>query len=314
MNVIKIQLDISVIKQAFYAYLNDLILRKNKGDNRYTKFDSENDVFLGILGEFAFRKFLYMKGFIKNKDYIHIGGLTNAADEDVVKVGNEIYDKYDFKLNLFFNEQKDSLDPLRIDVKTQKYVGSYNDQWQFAVNSKTIEKLTNKTREIDSFVFIFSRLGLQDIFDIDFNQYNEEGLLDFFNADIEMIVKTKNITLEIMGIISTEDFLKLSVPFNEKEVFRVNKKRNIEGFNVFKTQSPMHRINLGYLNSINKYIPSRVINKHSFAQIEEIVKNIPNSTKNVKLFIEGKELIFPYSKMYLNSQYISLEEMLNKNT
>lgn len=51
--MIKITLDKEDIANATRFYIDDLIFRQ-KNKDRFTKFDSENDAFLGALGEIAF--------------------------------------------------------------------------------------------------------------------------------------------------------------------------------------------------------------------------------------------------------------------
>tara|TARA_B100002019_G_C21271417_1_gene602589 strand:+ start:1419 stop:1796 length:378 start_codon:yes stop_codon:yes gene_type:complete len=122
---INIGIDRDDIRIVVKKYIVDLA-RKIKKDDRYTKFDSENDVFLGVLGEIAFKKRLREKGFIDGRDFEHISELKQNG-EYVKKIDEFSYDLFDFKLDFLFDENGNNISGFNIDVKTQKYVGKYNN-------------------------------------------------------------------------------------------------------------------------------------------------------------------------------------------
>jgi len=305
---INIQLDEVVLKISLKAYINDLI-NKKKDSNRYTKFDSENDALLGALGEYAFAKFLYNKGLRKNIDYLKID-IANATpgDDNFVQVGNKFYDKYDFLVSNVQNQE-----PFRIDVKTQKYVGKPTNDWQFAVNSNTIDKINKKTREIDKFLFIFSRMGTEDILKMDLNNKSIEELEMILNNDIELVncLKIKKINMEIMGVIDYDKFIFLSSKYEEGEAFRIYSK--YDKFNEFTTQSPMHRINLNYLSNPDKVIPNRILNLHNIDEnkVELLYAKTDLNQPFFDLYVNDKLYKCPYDKLYTDSRFSNQSEFLN---
>lgn len=76
----------------------------------YTKFDSINDSFNGIMGELAFEKFLE-----KNFSNIKYRNFKNFNENDYVKVKDKKYDKYDIIL------EKNLTNNIHIDIKTQSF-------------------------------------------------------------------------------------------------------------------------------------------------------------------------------------------------
>lgn len=244
MNIINIELDDRIIKKAIEKYIEELIHRIDN-PNKYTKFDSDNDIFIGMCGEYAFAKFLYNKGFDKRKDYFQIGLFESDEKfkDDFVEVDNFKYDKYDFKLNLLFDKNNNELESIKIDVKTQKYVGRYNDNWQFAVNGNTIEKLIKNESKIDYLSFIFTEYGIEDFINLEvFKKATKEELL-IFKSNLTPMLKRKSIKLEILGVISPKNFIVLSEQFSKDEVFRINKTKEGE-IKPFRTNSPMYRIKI----------------------------------------------------------------------
>jgi len=320
LNVINISLNKEIDKFdciifALKEYLKELKYRKEE-QNRYTKFDSDNDIFLGILGEFAFAKYLSTQnGLNKNKDYFQISrNLNNPECEDaIVNVNGKKYDKYDFKLSFIENQE------LKIDVKTQKYVGQYTEDWQFAINSQTIEKLKEDPNRIDFFQFIFSQKGIFDFLPKEDIQYLQKQAsieeIDKYINNIESKMLSNEINMELLGMVESKKVEVLSEEFEEGEEFRLNYNKYKDQYTTFKTFSNMHRLDLKYLSNTNKIIPKTVINNPNIdnLKVKEMLKVLPKSKKEFSVYINKEEFKFPYSKIYLNSQFKDFEEMLIHN-
>jgi len=100
--------------------------------------------------------------------------------------------------------------------------------------------------------------------------------------------------------------LNLSVPFDKDEIFRIN------DLKPYKTQSPMHRITIKYLENINKIIPSRTID-YSQNNVNLYKNNFPNENKFIKIINHQNNYTFiPYNKVYLNSQFVDFENFMKK--
>ena len=293
-----------LIQKAAMLYVQELIKRKEAVD-RYTKFDSDNDIFLGELGEQAFAKFLHSKGFLKGIDYRR--SADSLHNGNATLVNDVFYDAYDFELNLFFGENGEARRALRIDVKTQKYVGNWDKYWQFAVNAKTVNKIKGRRSVIDSFVFVFSKDGIGDF--IDYEALKEMDLESLKNIK-EVKLKKNDIVLEIAGSISSQDFVKRSTFFSKGEVFRINKTKN--GVKAFKVFSDMYRINIGDTYHPNKVFPSRNVSRVNVESLEEYKKLVGERNKFVKIISDGQELLFPYGKVFENSPFMTFEEALKK--
>lgn len=306
--MISINLQENDIVFALKQYILELVERKNT-DNRYTKFDSNNDIFLGILGEIAFEKYLSNIGFIKDTDFVKVSDKINSPtfSKFFTSVGDKKYDKMDFLLKLFYDINGNPIDLMKIDVKTQKYIGNYNENWQFAVNKNTVEKINGKENIIDNFVFIFSKNGIEDFIDIDFENKSINELREIYKK-IRINLKQNSINLEILGIIEPKKFLVLAEEFKENEIFRVNK--NKDKLNAFKSVSSMYRISLKYLSNIEKIIPPRKLN-FDYETLINYKKLFQNENRYVKIENDKSKLLFPYNKVYLNSQYKDFNELIN---
>lgn len=305
----KVKIEKEEVIDALKKYIIEIAYRK-KEKNRYTKFDSENDTFLGYIGELAFKKKLLKKGFKEETDFFHISE-KNYDDKYIKKVNGKRYDEFDFLLDIFYDQEKNKNKEksLKIDVKTQKYIGKFDENWQFAVNSKTIEKIKKDTSKITHFLFIFSNKGLSDITDAKIEELNIENLR-YLYKNLEDFLKIKEFEIEICGLISTEKFLFLSEEFKTGDTFRVNIKQNGE-IQKFNAKDNMYRIYLKYLENLDKVIPSKKINI-KINSLEEYIKAFPNEKNYVKICNEDQEVFFPYNKVYLNSQYKNIEELIKK--
>jgi hypothetical protein len=312
MNVSKVKLNKAVIIAALHEHIDFLIERKNNS-NKFTKFDSENDAFLGACGEYAFAKYLSEKGFTRGEDYFQINRYRKNIKfkEHFKEVNGILYDKYDFMLDIFTDQKCNKLDPFKIDIKTQKYVGKYTEDWQFAVNSNTVDQIKKEPNKIDSFLFIFSKDGLSDLVDTSIFNTNEKEL-ENLKINLENHLKKKEIEVELLGMIEPVKFIALSEEFKEGEVFRMN--NSSKGMSSFKAFSPMFRINLSYLSNIDKHIIPRNVNaKINIEQVNNYCKklNINEDTKFVKIS-DGKNVFqFPFEKVYVNSQHKDFESFAN---
>lgn len=315
MNVSSIEIDKLVLEAAIKEHINFLIERK-KNPNKFSKFDSDNDAFLGSCGEFGFAKYLSEKGFSRTKDYFQINRYKNNElglfKEHFKEIDGILYDKYDFILDIFYDGNGCRKKPLKIDVKTQKYVGKYNENWQFAVNSNTVEQIKKDPNKIDSFLFIFSKNGLSDVIDEHHFNVSIDELELLKNNIIPKLKKTK-IELEILGMIEPSKFLVLSEEFKKGDVFRVNETSN--GLNSFKAFSPMYRINLKYLSNPNKMIiPKKVMEEINVNKINNYIKKIGIETDTIYCrFSDGKnEFYFPFNKIYTNSQHNDFKTFISE--
>ena len=104
----------------------------------------------------------------------------------------------------------------------------------------------------------------------------------------------------------------LSEEFKTGDTFRVNIKQNGE-IQKFNAKDNMYRIYLKYLENLDKVIPSKKINT-KIDSLEEYIKTFPNENNYVKICNEDQEVFFPYNKVYLNSQYKNIEELIKKVT
>lgn len=249
-----------IIKDAIINKLEDDLYKKNN-PNRYTKFDSDNDAFLGKIGESVFKNHLIDLGYRYEINFHD--NLSTLAKK--ISTNDRTYDPYDFSISY---EYLDSLGNTKtktelIDIKTQYCINNklYNGQWQMAVNSNTINKIINSTRQLDSFVFIFSDANWED--------YLKKvcELLSTNKEDPNLIEKIKSsnltfdpITLDVVGTIKCQLFDLLSVKYTTNEVFRVNFNKYKNELIPWKTADTMHRIYIDKLDSINHLIVPRRIN------------------------------------------------------
>ncbi len=301
-----ISLNKNYLEIAILKHIDELIDRQNN-KNRFTKFDSDNDTFLGYLGEVAFEIFLQQKGFNKNSDFVRLDEckLNPAFKKYFTFNSTGTYDSCDFLLKLFFDKDGKNLPLLKIDVKTQKYVGQYTADWQFSVNSNTISKIQKNIERIDLFVFIFSKIGIDDCFDFKLNKLNVEQLNNLKN-DYQSYIKINSIDLDILGSMSPKNLINLAVPFEKDEIFRIN------NLKPYITHSPMHRITIKYLENINKIIPSRTID-YSQKNVNLYKNNFPDEKKFIKIINYDNNYDFlPYNKVYLNSQFKDFQEFIHK--
>lgn len=100
-----ISLNKNYLEIAILKHIDELIDRQNN-KNRFTKFDSDNDTFLGYLGEVAFEIFLQQKGFNKNSDFVRLDEckLNPAFKKYFTFNSTGTYDSCDFLLKLFFDK------------------------------------------------------------------------------------------------------------------------------------------------------------------------------------------------------------------
>tara|TARA_B100000700_G_C15063470_1_gene867720 strand:- start:16756 stop:17721 length:966 start_codon:yes stop_codon:yes gene_type:complete len=304
----KVKIEEKDIIEALKKYIIEIAYRK-KEKKRYTKFDSENDTFLGYIGEIAFKRKLLNKGFVENEDVFHISE-DEYNNKYIKKINGRNYDEFDFLIDIFYdkNGNKSKEEAFKIDVKTQKYYGKFNENWQFAVNSHTVDKIKENKNRITHFLFIFSQNGLSDIIDSDIEKLNIENLR-YLYKNINSFLKVKNFDVDICGIISVNKFLFLSEEFGTGETFRLNINNN--KINKFNAKDNMHRIFLKYLDNVDKIIPSRKI-KTNINNLKKYTKNFQNENTYVKVLSDNKEAFIPYNKVYLNSQYKDLEELIKK--
>lgn len=122
-------------------------------------------------------------------------------------------------------------------------------------------------------------------------------------------LKIKNFQVEPVGIIESEKMDYLSESFEEDEIFRVNFSQ--EKSQSFKTTAPMSRISIKYLSNIDKIIPS--INQNfNLEQINNYNLLFPNEKHYVRINNGKEKATLPYNKVYLNSQYSTMEEFISK--
>ena len=313
MNVSKVKLPIEVIKAALVEHIDFLIERKDNPD-KFSKFDSENDAFLGACGEYAFAKYLSSKGFIKESDYLQVNKYRKLVKfkEHFKDVNGILYDKYDFTLNLFNDQKGNPLPPLKIDVKTQKYVGTYTDEWQFAVNSNTIDQVKKDENKIDFFLFIFSKDGLSDVIDPKVFDVDKKSL-ENLKKNITPLLKKTEIEVDLLGMIKPSKFIALSQEFKKGEIFRMN--NSARGINSFKAFSPMHRIFLNYLDNTEKLIiPKKINNVIDPENINGYVNKIGVNKETMfatVLDANNQTYNFPVDKVYENSQHKDFNTFVN---
>jgi hypothetical protein len=260
MNSIRRKVNSRQIMESLIVCFEELEKRK-ENLNRYTKFDSDNDLFLGPLGEKVFFNFLEESGYFYQKDFID----NKCLEEKDKSIINGIeYDHFDFKLkygNNFF----------KIDLKTQYCfnLDLYDEYWQMAVNYQTIEKIKTGKRNLDYFVFIFS--------DKKFNDYklhlekklktnNINIILNWLKLNLINSEKYfKDFFVDIVGIINTKHFISCSNLFKENEIFRINFNNNGKAL-IWKSEADMYRVYIKYLNDFYKEFSLKDI---SFLNIED---------------------------------------------
>lgn len=239
-----------VMNSLILSFKEDLEKKENK--DRYTKFDSDNDSFLGPLGEIVFKKYLEENGYKYGEDFKDNKILNK---NDMTEINGKQYDHFDFKIK--YGKQN-----LKIDVKTQYCINlnAYNEEWQMAVNSNTIDKIKNCKREIDYFVFIFCDKNVEEYkkhLKEKLKTENEIEIIDWLEENIEKASKYfKEIRLDIVGIIKTKHFIEASTLFKEKEIFRINFSK--EGKErIWRSEANMYRIFIKFLTDIKKEISTK---------------------------------------------------------
>lgn len=283
----------------------ETILEKKNNPWLFTKFDTDNDIFLWYIWEIAFAKFLYELWYEKENDYLQVNRYINEEkyNEHFTHANWKKYDKYDFYLSIFYDE-KNNVVPLKIDIKTQKYTGKYNEEWEFWVNEKTINDIEKDNRKMDYFVFIFSDSEVSDLID-------KENISNSWQID-SSILKKNEITLEILWAFDVKKFKNISTVFYRDEIFRINPKDD-DIYN-FKCLSTMYRIKIKHLENITKFIPRKKINFRK--SIIEKYNNLFPKDENSKFFKivndNNEECLMQYNKLYLSSQYKSFDDFINK--
>ncbi len=96
--------------------INHQIENRKKHKGKFSKFDSEEDYYVGQLGELAFEKVLIKNKFVEGIDYTRWNPEEEYAKWDYEK----LYDKWDFKL---FGKT--------IDVKTEQTKCSPDNTWYY---------------------------------------------------------------------------------------------------------------------------------------------------------------------------------------
>lgn len=283
--MIKIKIEPIEIIESVILYYEEKIYR-DEHPERFTKFDSDNDIFLGTIGEFAFSRYLKDRGYEYLSNY---WDNKNLPDDAKKEINGRTYDLYDFGIQ--FSKGKD----IKIDVKTQYCIALkyYNENWQMAVNENTINKIRTGYRKIDYFVFIFS--------DKESSKYIEHIEKRFKTNDSNKIIELlesykgkseklfNSFSVDIIGAIEVEKFISLSTSFKENEVFRINlqnKNNRIKPL-YWKTQSAMSRIYIKYLINIDRLVIPLNIN---------LCKEKPNNSKNFKEWFES---VFKYESSFV---------------
>lgn len=286
------------IIESVILYYEEKIFRE-KHPERFTKFDSDNDIFLGTMGEFAFSRYLKMRGYKYLSDYWDNKNLPTDAKKEI---NGRIYDLYDFGIKL--SEYKH----IKIDVKTQYCIGLkyYNYNWQMAVNDNTITKIRNGYRDIDYFVFIFcDKESTKYIEHIEnkFSNNNPADIIELLNGYKKKPEKLfLPINVDIVGAIKVKKFIDYSISFKENEIFRINLKKgeNIKPL-YWDAKSSMSRIYIKYLMDIDKLI------------IPLNIKSCKIKPKNNSDFKKWFESIYKFNglfvKVYIDEEiYINLPQ------
>lgn len=323
MYIQKVKLEKEIVKIAIQKHIKDLI-NKQENETRFTKFDSDNDVFLGECGEMAFAKFLkFNNGYEKNEDYYRVSSLKNNNSSikeylnfknHFVNVNGTYYDKYDFIIDIFEDYNGNNTKPLTVDVKTQYRTpfGNPTDDWQFAINSNTVKQIQNDSNKVDYFLFAFSKNKVEDF--LDKSKLKNKTVEELYSIaiNIEQHANLKDIEIEIIGMIKPEQFLVLSEEFKENEIYRVNQNKQ-NNFNSFKSESSMYRIDLRYLKNMEKILPFKNLPKQfNIEKLKKYKSALPKAEKYVRLRFGNETETFPYDKVYLNSQYANFMEFSKK--
>jgi hypothetical protein len=208
---------------------------------------------------------------------------------------------------LFYGNDGASKGALRIDVKTQKYVGKCDNNWQFAINEHTVNKIHNEKSSIHLFVFQFAKDGVKECLNQDFSWFNEKQLLEAKDK-IHLYITKDRVQIDILGGIKPSKILSNAEKFDTGEIFRINVSNGKT--NVFRTQSPMYRFHLKHLDDVGKIIPARNLNFDK-RSVKEYTKNLESSF-HVKINNGREECLFPYDKVYLNNQFQNMQQMLQK--
>lgn len=124
----------------------------------------------------------------------------------------------------------------------------------------------------------------------------------------EQYIKKDNVSIDILGSMKPTKILSNSEKFEKGEVFRIN--INNGNIKPFTTQSPMYRFHLKYLDDVEKILPARK-QKFDKKRVEEYAKQL-DSKHYVKINNGTNECLFPYDKVYLNSQFQNMQQMLQK--
>lgn len=302
-----IQLDKEDIKKALRHYIVDLVSRidyLSHDGSRFTKFDSDNDFFLGELGEIAFAKFLTQMGYRNDVDFFKTSDKSNdpSFSSYFTQVNGVKYDRFDFGINMFYGADGHRKSTIKVDVKTQKYVGKYNDSWQFSVNSNTIDKLENDKNRIHLFCFIFSKYGINDIIIENISKKNKDQLREIYK-NIEQYMRVSQVDVDILGTITPEKFTILSDKFEKGEIYRINTSNS--NLNAYSVHSPMHRIFIRYLENVEKTIPNLTIGVPS----QKLDRYRSKTTDS--LYVKNtQDQLIPIGKIYYNSQHRSYSHFI----
>ncbi|MGJ0341933.1 hypothetical protein NG769_05660 [Aliarcobacter cryaerophilus] len=301
--------------ESVILYYEERIFRE-KHPERFTKFDSDNDIFLGTIGEFAFSRYLKIRGY---KYLTNFWDNKNLPDDGIKEIDGRIYDLYDFGITL--SEEQ----TIKIDVKTQYCIGleHYNQNWQMAVNENTINKIKNGYRNIDYFVFIFCDKESTKYIKFIENKFSNDNPIDlikFLNSYKSKPEKLfKPISVDIVGTLEVQKFIDLSISFKEKELFRINIKKGSDTKPFYwNAKSPMSRVYIKYLMDIDKLIVPLNIDlcKEKPKDSIEFKKWFENIYKfnnlPVKIYIDEKIYInLPQDNYIKGMQYSNYIEFLD---
>lgn len=317
MNKLKVKASKEMIIEALIlSYQEDIFKRDNP--SRYTKFDSDNDSFMGSLGEMVLKDFLIEKKYQYGIDFFDT---KNLPDNDYYINQERKYDKYDFGIYICNKYYK-------IDLKTQYCINTnyVNENWQMAVNENTINKIDQKKREIDYFLFIFCDQKTKKLKELVHNKLKEQNISNKLENAIELlenclrnktnIFSFDTLELVIVGIISTKKFKILSSKFNLEETFRINYGKN-KNVLKWRTDASMYRIYIKYLSHINKVIPPKkyIIPNIDHIKFKEWFENcfeVENSNFSEISISDNIKLKIPYNKIYFNSQYETFEDFFTE--
>lgn len=235
----EIKIPAVAIKSALKEHLLD-IKRKIEDKNRFTKFDSVNDIFAGACGEYAFSIELIKNGYIMKDteaeknfgsyDYIRLekekNQLSESSSPEILKhfknVQGKYFDKYDFLLKDFFvNKKGVPVRDLSIDVKTQYRTpyATVNDEWQFAINENTVKQIQTDKNKVDLFLFLFCKDQAKDFFEV--KDHIKEN-------NLKLMFAIEHLKANRIGKLKSEDINLLIGNFDEITNINSNTKLTIE--------------------------------------------------------------------------------------